>query len=70
MNKLKSIVYQSFVKSETGGIRAVSSHISNSANLSGGYTWFDKGQECEILRAGSSVLNRLGKHIDRHKKEK
>ena len=53
VNKLKSIVYQSF-SSEAGGIRAVSSHISSSSNLSSGYSWFDKGKECEILRAGSS----------------
>jgi hypothetical protein len=50
VSKLKDVIFNSFSAS---GLDAVSRYISNSLGLEQSYIWFQKGKECEILRASS-----------------
>jgi hypothetical protein len=50
ISKLKHIVNQTFIYS---GISSISEYIANNFNLRHSSTWFERGAECEILRAGS-----------------
>lgn len=50
VGKLKDVIFQSFSSS---GLDAASKYISNHSGLECDYIWFQQGEECEILRAGS-----------------
>jgi hypothetical protein len=50
-SKLKDIVDKAFAQS---GIPVIAEYMYRSLSLNYGLTWFGKGEECEILRAGST----------------
>jgi hypothetical protein len=50
-SKLKDIVDRAFAQS---GIPVIAEYIYRSLSLNYGLTWFEQGEECEILRAGST----------------
>ena len=50
VTKLKHIVYRALVDA---GISSMTSHIKSYSDFKNTNTWFKKGEECEILRAGS-----------------
>lgn len=51
VSKLKNIVERSFSQY---GVSAISTNISNTSDLKNSSIWFKQGENCEILRAGSS----------------
>ena len=50
VNKLKKNIYQSF---HTSGISSVSNYMSQNSRFKNSGLWFQQGEQCEILRAGS-----------------
>jgi KGK domain len=51
ISKLKGIVDKAFAQS---GIPVIAEYIYRSLSLNYGLTWFEQGEECEILKAGST----------------
>ena len=51
IRKIKHIIYESF---RTHGIDSVTKRVSDFSILNNIKVWFYQGEECEILRAGSS----------------
>ncbi len=50
VGKLKEIVHRSFTKS---GVDAAINYISKNSELRNNVLWFNDGEKCEILKAGS-----------------
>lgn len=50
IQKIKATVFNSFVNY---GIPTVSDLINRDLNINSSNIWFDRGEECEIFRAGS-----------------
>jgi hypothetical protein len=51
ISKLKDIVYKVIINY---GISTISDYIARTSNFKNSNTWFREGEDCEILRAGSS----------------
>ena len=54
IGKIKKNIYQSFVKYKT----KINKNISKSSKIKHEFSWFEQGENCEILRAGSQEWQR------------